>query len=65
MTITLQEDLSQSKTVMFILEIDLASSRFFQSSSQVSDDKTSTVSLGNNAQSNNFFHHFNLCSPNK
>jgi hypothetical protein len=42
MTITLREDLNQSKTIVFILKIDLASSRFSYSLSQVFDDETST-----------------------
>jgi hypothetical protein len=43
MTITPREGLNQSKTVVFIFEIDLSSSRFSRSSSQVSNDETSTV----------------------
>jgi hypothetical protein len=39
---TPQEGLNQSKTAVFILEIDLASSHFSRSLSQVSDDETST-----------------------
>ncbi len=41
MTITPRESLNQFKIAVFILEIDLTSSRFSRSSSQVSDDKTS------------------------
>jgi hypothetical protein len=41
MTITPRGGLNQSKTVVFILEIDFVSSRFSRSSSQVSDDETS------------------------
>jgi hypothetical protein len=42
MTITPREGLNQSEIVVFILEIDLVSSHFFQFLSQVSDDMTST-----------------------
>jgi hypothetical protein len=44
--------MNQSKFVVFIFKIDLASSRFFRSSSQVSDDMTSTDAhqKGGNAQ---------------
>jgi hypothetical protein len=42
MTITLWEGLNQSKSYRVHLEIDLTSSRFSQSASQVSDDMTST-----------------------
>jgi hypothetical protein len=40
--ITLREGLDQSKTAEFIIEIDLTSSCFTLSLSQVSDNKTST-----------------------
>jgi hypothetical protein len=42
MAITSREGLNQSKSVVFILEIDIASSRFSRSSSKTSDDETST-----------------------
>jgi hypothetical protein len=41
MTITSRDDLNQSKLIVFIIEIDLASSCFFRSSLQVSNDMTS------------------------
>jgi hypothetical protein len=41
MAITPQEGLKQSKTDVFIFEIDLVSSFFSRSLSQVSDDETS------------------------
>jgi hypothetical protein len=40
MAITAREGLNESKTAVFILEIDLASSHFSRSLSQVSDDET-------------------------
>jgi hypothetical protein len=40
--ITPREGMNQFKTVVFILDIDLASLRFSRSSSQVSDDETLT-----------------------
>jgi hypothetical protein len=42
MAITLREGLNQSQTIVFILEIDLTSSCFSQSLSQIYDDETST-----------------------
>jgi hypothetical protein len=42
MTITPRDGMNQSRTIVFIPEIDLASSHFSQSSSQVSNDETST-----------------------
>jgi hypothetical protein len=42
MAITPREGLNQSKLIVFILKIDLASLRFSRFSSQVSDDMTST-----------------------
>jgi hypothetical protein len=42
MTITPREGMNKSKIDFFILEIDLASSRFSRSLSQVSNDQTST-----------------------
>jgi hypothetical protein len=52
MAITPREGLNQSKLVVFILEIDLTSSCFSRSSSQVSDDTTSIEvhQEGGNAQ---------------
>jgi hypothetical protein len=47
MAITPQEDLNQFKSVVFILEIDIVSSCFFQSLSQISDDKTSIWMITN------------------
>jgi hypothetical protein len=45
MAITSWKGLNQSKTTMFILEIDLASSRFSRFLSQVSNDTASIESI--------------------
>jgi hypothetical protein len=43
MTITPQESLNQYKSVVFIIEIDIASLHFFRYSSQVSNGETSII----------------------